>query len=466
MSTVYRAFDDELERVVAVKVLHVGMTVDSIIVSRFEREALTGASLPHENIVAVLDRGSDRGRPYIVQEFAGPTNLKQLLTENGPLPLDQALELTIQVARGLAFAHAHGCIHRDVKSQNVLVDGPRAKLADFGIAHSGAGADASTLTGTVLGSADYISPEQAQGRTVDGRSDVYSLGVVLYELLTGRLPFAGDSFVAIAMQHLKSPPPAPRRLRPLPARVDLAVRRALAKDPQQRFQTMEAFAAELGECLARTRGQETGDTIVIPAFETAHHGRRHAILAVAAVALFATLLAIAALHLPGDTKKVAGTPVVKTPRAAAATPLVTVPLRAVAAYDPPPGDGVEDNGRLPLATDGDPSTAWKTEWYASASFGNLKRGVGIVFDAGRPVALDSITIRTDTPGFQAEVRAGTAPDGPFRPASGSAPVGPLTTFRIAPGARDRYFLLWITGLPAASGPNFHADVNEATAKGP
>src|SRR5262249_15466833 len=146
-----------------------------------------------------LDRGSDRGRPFIVQEFAGEATLKQLLTENGPLPLDHALALTIQVARGLAFAHAHGCIHRDVKSQNVLVDGLRAKLADFGIAHSRAGADAATLTGTVLGSADYISPEQAQGRTVDGRSDVYSLGVVLYELLTGELPFAGDNFVSIAM---------------------------------------------------------------------------------------------------------------------------------------------------------------------------------------------------------------------------------------------------------------------------
>src|SRR5262249_28946179 len=202
MSTVFRAFDGELERVVAVKVMHAGLTLDSVSLSRFEREALTGASLGHEHIVSVLDRGSDRARPFIVLEFAGSTNLKQIVAATGALPLDQALDLAIQVADGLAFAHAHGCIHRDVKPQNVLVDGRTAKLADFGIARSQASTDAPTLAGVVLGSADYISPEQAQGKDVDERSDVYSLGAVLYELLTGEPPFTGDSFVAIATQHV------------------------------------------------------------------------------------------------------------------------------------------------------------------------------------------------------------------------------------------------------------------------
>jgi serine/threonine-protein kinase len=465
MSIVFRAFDIELERVVAVKVLHAGMTVDSASVSRFQHEALTGAALGHEHIVSVLDRGSDGGRPFIVLEFAGSTNLKQLVAEHGALPVDQALELTIQVARGLAFAHAHGCIHRDVKPQNVLVDGRTAKLADFGIARSPATNDTPTLAGVVVGSADYISPEQAQGKDVDERSDVYSLGAVLYELLTGRPPFAGESFVAIAMQHVTTPTPAPRRFRPLPPRLDLAVRRALAKEPARRFQTMQAFAAELEGCLAQTRGHAAGDTMALPALERHHSHKRGAIAALAAFALLVGLLALAGLYLPAGHKKAAGKHVIDvTRKPAAPTPVHLVHLTAVSAYDPPPGDGVEDNSALPLATDRHGGTAWSTEGYATAAFGNLKHGVGIVLDAGSAVPLASVTVQSDTPGFRAVVETGASASGPFRAASAPATFGSRSTIPLHPGTQARYVLLWITALAPGSGPRFHVDVNEIAAR--
>jgi serine/threonine-protein kinase len=468
MSIVFRGFDTELERVVAVKVLHGRMALDSAILSRFQREALTGASLGHDHIVSVLDRGSDGGRPFIVLEYAGSTNLKQMVEEHGALPVEQALELTIQVARGLAFAHAHGCVHRDVKPQNVLVDGPTAKLADFGIARSQVGTDAPTMDGVVLGSADYISPEQAQGEEVDERSDVYSLGAVLYELLTGVPPFSGESFVVIAMQHVTTPTPAPRRLRRLPPRLDLAVRRALAKDPGRRFQTMDAFASELEACLAQSRGHAGGDTMALPALGAHHSHRRGAIAAVTTFALLVALLALAGFYLPGGHKKAVSRHMIEVPRkpATTAVELEPVSLHAISAYDPPPGDGVEDNGALPLATDGNASTAWSTEGYATAAFGNLKPGVGIILDAGSTVRLSSVTVRSDTPGFRAMVETGSSATGPFQRASAPTTVGASSTIPLSPGARGRYVLLWITALPPASGPRFHADVSEITAKGP
>ena len=215
MSSVYRAHDRLLERHVALKVLHEQFTADGDYVERFRREARAVAQLSHPNIVTVIDRGEHEGRQFIVFEYVDGENLKALVGREGPLPVREAIELALQVARALGFAHEQGLVHRDVKPQNVLLnDGGQAKVTDFGIARSLDVQGGLTQTGTVMGTSDYIAPEQARGARVDAQSDVYSLGAVLYELLTGEVPFSGDNFVAVAMRHINEPPPSVRERRP------------------------------------------------------------------------------------------------------------------------------------------------------------------------------------------------------------------------------------------------------------
>ena len=264
MSTVYRAHDQQLERNVALKILHARYVDDAEYVERFRREARAVAQLSHPNIVTVIDRGEDDGRQYIVFELIDGENLKELVKRTGPLPVRRAVELALAVADGLAFAHEHGLVHRDVKPQNVLLSGDgEAKVTDFGIARSLDVEHGVTQTGTVLGTSNYLSPEQASGKPVTPATDVYSLGVVLYELLTGEVPFPGENFVAVAMRHVNEPPPRLLERRPdVSPRLAAAVERALAKDPARRFPSMRRFAAELrpaspsstpGRCRRTTR---------------------------------------------------------------------------------------------------------------------------------------------------------------------------------------------------------------------
>src|SRR5881227_189461 len=231
MSSVYRAHDRLLDRKVALKILHEQYTEDADYVERFRREARAVAALSHPNIVTVIDRGEHENKQFIVFEYVEGENLKRLIERRGPAPVTTALELAIQIARGLSFAHQQGLVHRDVKPQNVLLNGDgQAKVTDFGIARSLDVAHGMTQTGTVLGTSDYIAPEQASGRPVDAKTDVYSLGVVLYELLTGDVPFPGENFVAVAMKHINEPPPDLLEKRPdVPLRVAAIVDRALQK---------------------------------------------------------------------------------------------------------------------------------------------------------------------------------------------------------------------------------------------
>jgi eukaryotic-like serine/threonine-protein kinase len=246
MATVYLGTDAVLGRTVAVKVLHPEHASDPSFVDRFRREARAAARLNHPNVVSVFDTGSDRDVHFIVMERIRGRTLAQVVAEEGPLPPHRAAAIARSVAEALAFAHANGLVHRDVKPANVmLADDGRVKVMDFGIARVTSAATL-TQTATVLGTAAYLSPEQAQGLRVDGRSDVYALGVVLYEMLTGRAPFVAASPVAVAFQHVREEPPPPSRIRRgIPPGLEAVVVRALAKDPDDRFAGADRMAAAL-----------------------------------------------------------------------------------------------------------------------------------------------------------------------------------------------------------------------------
>jgi eukaryotic-like serine/threonine-protein kinase len=246
MGVVYRARDSLLDRVVAVKILPAQYAAEAVLVERFEREARAAARLNHPNIVAVFDTGSDRSARYIVMECVPGVSLAQLLGERGALPVPEAVEIAAQVADALVAAHAAGITHRDIKPGNVMVDpSGRCKVLDFGIARAAADA-ALTQTTSMLGSAPYMAPEVALGRPTDARSDVYSLGCVVYEMLTDQPPFRGDLAAAVISQHVNVAPRPPSELTPaVPAALDALVMRMLAKDPAERPQAATEVAAAL-----------------------------------------------------------------------------------------------------------------------------------------------------------------------------------------------------------------------------
>jgi eukaryotic-like serine/threonine-protein kinase len=471
MSSVYRAHDSLLERHVALKVMHEQLLREGDHVERFRREARLAAQLSHQNIVTVIDRGEQEGRQFIVFEYVEGENLKALIEREAPLPEREAIELALQVADGLAFAHAQGLVHRDVKPQNVLLteDG-RAKVTDFGIARSVDVHRGLTQTGTVMGTSDYISPEQARGGRVDACSDVYSLGAVLYELLTGEVPFHGDNFVAVAMQHINEPPPSVRERRPeLSPRADAAIRKAMAKDRDDRFPSMEAFAAELRACLAEPDGASVGPsdrTLVVPGPGRRSRRRRPRvpmerpsvwplILLLAGLAVLAGIFA-AVFALTGSPTKFSSA----VDKATGGSTNTSKPVRltGLSGYDPY-GTGGEHDEDAKLATDGQQGTFWKTENYRSSLSSLRKKGVGLLLDAGSAREIKAVTVTSDTRGFTAEIEAGPSASGPFSPVSNSQTVGGTTTFTLR-NARARYFVVWITDL----GQNAQVHVDEVTAK--
>jgi serine/threonine-protein kinase len=459
MSSVYRARDQLLERLVALKVLHPHYSDDAEYVERFRREARSVAQLSHPHIVTVIDRGEDDGQQYIVFEYVDGENLKQFLERTGPLPTRRAVELALEIADALAFAHEHGLVHRDVKPQNVLLtpDGD-AKVTDFGIARSLDVEHGVTQTGTVLGTSNYLSPEQASGQATTVATDVYSLGVVLYELLTGEVPFPGENFVAVAMKHLNEQPPDVLEKRPdVPLRLAAAVDRALEKDPARRFGSMDQFAWELRQCLADLDAPEEERTFIAPSpvlkesrprRGRARRSRRGpALLLVALVAAAAIVAGI--VGLGGSKGKQT-----KGSTSGASTGLALA-LHGVGADDPF-GSGGEHDSAAPLATDHNTSTFWDTEHYNG---GLGKPGVGLVLGSGTSTAAKQLVVQTDTPGYTAQIRVGSAPHGPFTADSRSQTVSARTVFALD-GKRGGYYEIWITNLGSSSSVH----VNEVTAR--
>src|SRR4051812_29276936 len=371
MSTVYRAFDVNLERQVAIKLLHREMSADSDQLERFRREARAVAQLSHPHIVGVIDAGEDEGRPYIVFEYVEGETLKDRIRRLGRLPIDEAIAYAIEIARALGAAHARHIVHRDVKPQNVLVDEEgSAKVTDFGIARTldenGLPAD-----GRVLGTTDYVSPEQALGHDVNGQSDIYSLGIVLYEMLTGDVPFHGENQVSVAMKHVREDLPDVKKRRPeITAGLAAILDRMTCKDLRKRYVDARTLEADLEEALARElarTGRSTGEATAV--LRTLPEGtrrrlplrmrRRLPILAVVALLAVAAALTIVLLLEGVDrTQRGTGQGTVKPHQPG--TRAVSAKRTSATACDPA-GDDEEHDAEAPLAVDRDPGTVWTTE---------------------------------------------------------------------------------------------------------
>jgi serine/threonine-protein kinase len=409
--------------------------------------------------VTVIDAGEDDGHPFIVFEYVDGDTLKGLIKRTGPLPVVEAVAYAIEVGRGLMAAHQERLVHRDVKPQNVLIDTDgRAKVTDFGISRS-LDADGLTATGRVLGTTDYVAPEQALGEEVTEQSDVYSLGICLFEMLTGGVPFSAESQVGVAMKHVREPMPDVQALRPeMSAALAAIVERSTSKERRNRYADAAEMVDDLEQALAieaaragATNGEATSVLRALPAGAAEYAPRRLRArprplwLGIATMLLAAA--GVAAFLLLRHTGS--GSSAAKTPSAPA--PLRPVSLLAAKDFDPPPGDGAEHSDHAHNSIDGDKSTFWYTETYRGGAL--PKPGVGLYVTADSPVAARRIEVRSPTTGWSGKVYA--AADAPAATLAGwGQPIARLhgtakesVPLRTPAGQRFRSYLIWIDKLP-------------------
>ncbi len=467
MSTVYRAFDTVLERQVAIKLMHREIAGDSDQLERFRREARAVAQLNHPHVVGVIDAGEEgdpeHPTPYIVFEYVEGETLKQRIRRNGRLPISEAIAYSIEVARALGAAHERHIVHRDVKPQNVLVDEEgAAKVTDFGIART-LHQEGLTADGRVLGTTDYVSPEQALGHPVSGQSDLYSLGIVLFEMLTGEVPFSGENQVAVAMKHVRDEIPDVQLRRPeVSAALAAVLDRATAKQLDRRYRDAREMIADLEDVLtietART-GQITGEATTVLRSLPQRTRRRVPLRARSGTkGLLALLLVIVAgaggLAYLAAQRTERGTG--ERENVAPSTPQlepVALGQKAASDYDPL-GDNKEEHPRDANAVvDGDPQSTWSTERYRGG-LAAQKEGVGIFVDASPGVAARQIQIQTPTPGFEAEIYVAedalppSVPDPGWTKLAGPTLIGDDEKLDLdTAGNRFRRYLVWIVRLP-------------------
>ncbi|MEA2286405.1 MAG: eukaryotic-like serine/threonine-protein kinase [Solirubrobacteraceae bacterium] len=470
MSTVYRAFDTVLERQVAIKLLHREIAADEDQIERFRREARAVAQLNHPHLVGVIDAGEavapdDPGfgdpvaMPYIVFEYVEGETLKDRIRRNGRLAVPEAVAYAIEVGRGLQAAHERRIVHRDVKPQNVLIDEEgTAKVTDFGIARS-LTEEGLTADGRVLGTTDYVSPEQALGHDVGPQSDLYSLGVVLFEMLTGDVPFHGENQIAVAMKHVREELPDVQLRRPeVSSALAAVLDRATAKDLDRRYATDAEFITDLEDVLAietQRAGQATGEATAV--LRTLPRGAQrrvplrvlHPARILVVLALIGVMAAVAAVFLAKDrTQRGTGTANVKAPPGLKS---VSLGQNRAKDFDPFGGDG-EHPGEAKAVVDQDPRSTWSTEQYDGGTLNN-KPGVGIYVDAKPSVVAREVEVVSPTRNWSGAIYA--APNGPpptkldgFKRLSSFQQDSTRTRIKLGGGGRRyRYYLVWITKLP-------------------
>jgi serine/threonine protein kinase len=459
MAQVWEAHDEILARAVAVKVLHPHLADDTAFLVRFRREAVAAARLSHPNVVAVFDTGVDGSVAYIVMELVRGRTLRELLAAQGALGPARAVQIAAQVAEALDYAHGQGIVHRDVKPANVLIaDDGRVKVADFGIAKAastGFGSNADlTQTGTIVGTAKYLSPEQVNGRPQDRRADVYSLGVVLYEMLCGRPPFTGDTELAIAMKHVRVAPTGPRQVRAgIPRPLEAVVLKAMAKAPSDRFDTAGDLRTALSmidlvddDATAMVTRDPTPPEGITPTFAQTERSWLIPVVVIVVIAL--ALGTVGVLFARNDNVRSFLDP---SKRPASGSSAAGVKLVGARAFDPL-GGGSEHDDQAGNVIDGDPATAWTTERYATPRFGNLKPGVGIAIQLDRAEKLTQVQVSSPTKGYAASVYVAEA----FQPALAGwgepvdvkSGIDGDTTFDLK-DRRGAAVLIWITDLGEA-----------------
>jgi eukaryotic-like serine/threonine-protein kinase len=474
---VWRAFDENLSRSVAIKLLHPHHATDPTVVERFERESRSAAQLNHPNAVRIYDTGRDGELVYLVMEHVDGPSLRQVLRDASPLDPTLVAALGEQVASALGEAHARGLVHRDIKPANILIasDGT-VKVTDFGIAKALSGADATlTSPGTVVGTAAYVAPEQLEESTIDARADIYSLGILLYECLTGRPAFSGDTPTATAAMRLTHELLPPRQVRAdVPRSLDDVIVRATRRNRDERFATGADMAAALS-VLVTTKpsdltiqllddGLPTGDQPVdeeprsysgpIPVSRNEYARRMAAAFAGGLVlALVAWLVSVA---MADDEE------------APTATQWEVVETTVFDPTDPLRPDNIQDAGH---ATDDDPQSIWRTEEYASADFGGEKQGIGLVFDLGEEREVRGMVVELMRGGVDVELyKADELPD----PAEGVEAWGEPKVRQVdiqqrhpfTLNATERYWMLWITGLSTSGDGTYTAEVAEVVFLGP